>query len=195
MQERERGRLAGAGCAHERDRLARQGGEGEVGDRRALAVIGERDALELDEAARPAGIDRGSIASGRSRTAGSASSTAKNSASRGASMNTRLTKRTKRSSWPTTMAARFTNITMSPIVARPSRCSQIPATKIASSASVVEARVITATTAHHDSTGICAASRRSTTSRSPDTSASTRAKPCTRAMLPSVSEARSARSV
>ena len=40
---------------------------------------------------------------------------------------------------------------------------------------VVEARVSTETTAHHDSTGICAPSRRSTTLRSPSTSASTRA--------------------
>ena len=59
---------------------------------------------------------------------------------------------------------------------------------------VVAALVSTATTAHHDSTGICAASRSSAMVRSPVTSASTRAKPCTRATLPSVSDARSARS-
>src|SRR5437763_96662 len=68
----------------------------------------------------------------------------------------------------------------------------MPARKIASSVSVVDARVSTAITAHHDSTGICAASKLSTTLRRPVTSASTRAKPCTSAMLPSASEARSA---
>ena len=63
-----------------------------------------------------------------------------------------------------------------------------------SSVMVVEARVSTVMIAHHDSTGICAPSSRSTTMRSPITSASTRAKLCTSATLPSASEARSARS-
>ena len=57
MQQRERGRLAGAGRADQRHGLARQRREGEVGDRGALAVVGERDAGELDQAAQPAGID------------------------------------------------------------------------------------------------------------------------------------------
>ena len=60
---------------------------------------------------------------------------------------------------------------------------------------VVAARVSTAATAHHVSTGICAASSESTSSRSADTSTSTRAKLCTTAILPSVSAAVSARSV
>ena len=61
-------------------------------------------------------------------------------------------------------------------------------------ASVVDARVRTVTTAHHDSTGNCAASSCSLTDCSARTSDSTRAKLCTSAMLPSASEARSARS-
>ena len=72
--------------------------------------------------------------------------------------------------------------------------SQMPTTKIDSMVSVVEARVSTAQIAHHDSTGICAPSSLPTTLRRPVTSASTRAKLCTSATLPSASEARSARS-
>ncbi len=59
---------------------------------------------------------------------------------------------------------------------------------------VVAARVSTAITAHHESTGICAASSLSTTAFNAETSASTRAKLWTSATLPSVSEARSASS-
>ena len=55
---------------------------------------------------------------------------------------------------------------------------------------VVEARVITVTSAHQDSTGICAASSWSATERRPCTSDSTRTKLCTSATLPSASEAR-----
>ena len=58
VQQRQRRRLAGAGRADQRDGLARQRGEGEIGDRGPLAVIGERDVLELDQAAHAAGIDR-----------------------------------------------------------------------------------------------------------------------------------------
>ena len=58
MQQRERGRLAGAGRADQRDGLARQRGEVEVGDRGALAVIGERHVLEFDQPAHAARIDR-----------------------------------------------------------------------------------------------------------------------------------------
>ena len=63
-----------------------------------------------------------------------------------------------------------------------------------STVSVVEALVNTAMTAHQDSTGNCAANRRSLTDLSAVTSDSTRAKLCTKAMLPSASVARSARS-
>ena len=67
----------------------------------------------------------------------------------------------------------------------------MPTMKIDRIVMVVEARVSTAIIAHQESTGICAASRRSTVMRRPDTSASTRAKPCTSATLPSASEVRS----
>ena len=65
---------------------------------------------------------------------------------------------------------------------------------IDSTVNVVDVRVNTTASAHHDSTGICAASRRSTIWRNSMTSASSREKLCTSAMLPSVSDARSARS-
>ena len=65
---------------------------------------------------------------------------------------------------------------------------------MASMVSVVDALVMVETTAHQDSTGICAPSRRPTTARNSRTSSSTRVKLCTSATLPSVSEARSARS-
>ncbi len=71
----------------------------------------------------------------------------------------------------------------------------MPTVKIASTVMVVEARVITVTSAHHDRTGICAASSLSATPRRPATSASTRTKLCTSATLPSASEARAERSL
>ena len=146
--------------------------------------------MELDKAAHAAGIDRiGAVAHG-----GTVSSTSKNSRSRGASMNSWLAKPTACSSRMISMPAKLMKVTISPIVARPCTCSQVPIRKIASSVSVVAARVITVTTAHQDSTGICAASSRSTAFRSAVTSASTRAKLCTSATLPSASDARSARS-
>ncbi len=85
-------------------------------------------------------------------------------------------------------------VTISPIEA--SRCanSQAPSRMIDRMVIVVAARVSTAIKAHQDSTGICAASSLSTTALSSETSASTRAKLCTSATLPSVSEARSASS-
>ena len=58
VQQRERRRFAGAGRADQRDGLAGQRGEAQVGDRRPLAVVGERDVLELHQAAQAAGIDR-----------------------------------------------------------------------------------------------------------------------------------------
>ena len=86
-------------------------------------------------------------------------------------------------------------VTISPMVASPLMLSQMPSRKIASIDIVVAERVSTAIIAHQDSTGICAASSRFTTLRRLVTSASTRAKPCTSAMLPSASEARSASAV
>ena len=65
--------------------------------------------------------------------------------------------------------------------------------KIASTVIVVEARVITVTSAHHDKTGICTASSWSATMRRPCTSSSMRTKLCTSATLPSASEARAER--
>ena len=84
----ERRRLAGAGCADQRDGLAGSAVKAEIGTGGALAVVGKRNVLELDEPAHAAG----SSASGRSRTAGSVSSTSKNSLSRGASITIRLAK-------------------------------------------------------------------------------------------------------
>ena len=60
---------------------------------------------------------------------------------------------------------------------------------------VVEALVSTVASAHHHSTGICAPSSSVPTLRICDTSMSMRAKLWTSAMLPSVSEVRSAWSV
>ena len=60
---------------------------------------------------------------------------------------------------------------------------------------VVEALVSTVASAHHHSTGICAPSSSVPTSRIAFTSMSTRAKLWIRAMLPRVSEVRSAWSV
>ena len=85
-------------------------------------------------------------------------------------------------------------LTIWPTDASPTSLSQVPVSRMASSILVVAARVSTAATAHHDSTGICARSSEFTSPLSADTSSSTRAKLCTTAMLPSVSAAVSARS-
>ena len=85
-------------------------------------------------------------------------------------------------------------VTISPMVASPWMFSQVPTMMIGSTVKVVDVRVSTTASAHHDSTGICAFSRRSTIWRSSMTSFSSREKLCTSAILPSVSEARSARS-
>ena len=69
------------------------------------------------------------------------------------------------------MVAKLTNITISPTVVRPCSCSAMPTVKIASTVMVVDARVMTVTSAHHDSTGICTASSLSATKRRPCTSA------------------------
>ena len=85
-------------------------------------------------------------------------------------------------------------LTISPTEASPLSLRKIPTSRIVSKLSVVAARVSTAATAHHDSTGSCACSSEFTMPLSADTSISTRAKLCTTATLPSVSAAVSARS-
>ncbi|MGY3342135.1 hypothetical protein ACVWYK_000904 [Bradyrhizobium sp. USDA 4470] len=105
-------------------------------------------------------------------------------------MNTLLMKLTTCSSFWISSVAKLTNITISPTELRPCPCSAMPSVKIASTVMVVEARVITVTSAHQDSTGICAASSWSATERSPCTSDSTRTKLCTSATFPSASDAR-----
>ena len=73
-------------------------------------------------------------------------------------MNTLLMKLTTCSSFWISMVAKLTNITISPTVVSPCSCRMMPTVKIASTVMVVEARVITVTSAHHDNTGICTAS-------------------------------------
>ena len=58
MQQRKRRRLAGAGRTNQRDGLSRQGGEIQIDHRGPLAVVGERDVPELDQAVQPTGIGR-----------------------------------------------------------------------------------------------------------------------------------------
>ncbi len=54
------------------------------------------------------------------------------------------------------MVAMLMNITISPTVASPLRCSQVPTRKIDVTVRVAEARVATEASAHQDSTGFCA---------------------------------------
>ncbi len=72
-------------------------------------------------------------------------------------MNTRLTNPTANSSRWITIVAIAMKVTISPIEARPCRCSQVPSMMMARMASVVAARVSTVSAAHQDSTGICGA--------------------------------------
>src|SRR5436309_2469452 len=105
-------------------------------------------------------------------------------------MNTLLMKLTTCSSFWISSVAKLTNITISPTDVSPWSCKAMPNVKIASNVIVVEARVMTVSSAHHDNTGICAASNWSAMERRPCTSDSTRTKLCTSATLPSASEAR-----
>jgi hypothetical protein len=108
-------------------------------------------------------------------------------------MNTLLMKATTCSSFWISMVANETNITMSPTDDSPAWCSEMPTVKIASTVIVVEARVMTVTSAHQPSTGICIDSSWLATERRPCTSSSMRTKLCTSATLPSASEARAER--
>ena len=137
----------------------------------------------------------GSRASGRSRTAGTVSSTSKNSCRRGASISRWLTKLTTASSLPISSVAKLMNMTISPTVVRPGRYMKMPTTRIDRMVSVVQARVATEASAHQDKTGICAPSALAATLRIMFTSTSMRAKLWTSAMLPSVSLVRSATSL
>jgi hypothetical protein len=78
-------------------------------------------------------------------------------------MNTLLMKETTCSSFWISMVANETKVTISPTEVSPSLCSAMPRVKISSTVIVVEARVMTVTTAHHDNTGICTASSLSAT--------------------------------
>ena len=85
------------------------------------------------------------------------------------------------------------NITISPMVASPLRCSQVPSRKIAVTVMVAEARVATEASAHQDSTGFCACEQLLDDARSDRASASMRVKDWMTGTLPSASEACSAR--
>ena len=91
-----------------------------------------------------------------------------------------------------TMPANTMKVTISPMLMRSRWNSHVPNRMMERTVNVVDARVMTATTAHQDSTGNCAASNWLLTVFNAVTSCSTRAKLCTKAMLPSASEARSA---
>ena len=173
VQQRQRGRLAGAGRADQRDGLARQRGEVQVGDRGALAVIGERHVVELDQAAHAAGID--GVRAGRAPPArvehleefAAAAARPWNSAVGEAD---RLLEPDDQHAGEAhegdDLADRREAVDVEP---------DADARRSTARVSVVEARVSTAQIAHHDSTGICAPSSLPTTLRSPITSASMRA--------------------
>ena len=192
VQQRQRRRFAGAGGADQRDGLARQRGEGQIGDRGALAVIGEGDVLELDQSAHAAGIDRiGAVAHRRHgvehveellqprrfhhHVVGEVDHLLELADQHGGEAHEH-----------DDLADRG--------AARAYR-SQMPRIRIASMVSVVDARVITVASAHQASTGIWAPSTWSPSFFMPATSDSMRAKLWTRAMLPSVSVVRSATSL
>ena len=97
--------------------FARRHVEANVADRRPLAVI-EKDTLSnvTRPSSRPA-----SLAPGWSRTPGSVSSTSKNSRSFGIAMNQPIGEAHHLIEPAISMIAKFMNMTISPIVARPCR--------------------------------------------------------------------------
>src|SRR3569833_471733 len=99
----------------------------------------------------------GSIASGRSRTAGTVSASSKNSWSRGRSWNSRLAKPTACSRRVMSNPAKAVKVTISPTEVWPFMLSQMPTTKIGSTVSVVEARVGAAQQHLHQAAGVNAA--------------------------------------
>ncbi len=133
------------------------------------------------------------LAPARSCTAGAVSTISKNSPIFGAWRKSWLTKPTACSSRPMSMVARLMKVTMSPIVASPLRCSHVPVMKIAVTVSVAEARVATEASAHQDRTGFWAASSWWMIPCRAWVSAWMRVKDWMTGMLPSASEACSAR--
>ena len=104
-----------------------------------------------------------------------------------------LMKLTACSSRAISMVAMLMNMTISPMVASPFKCSQVPSRKIAVTVIVAEARDATEASAHQDRTGFCAWSSCWMIMRSERVSASTRVKDWMTGTLPSASEACSAR--
>ena len=136
----------------------------------------------------------GSIASAESRMSGFVSSTSKKSRSFGASIASLLIKDTTCSSLPMINPAKAIKVTISPTVMRFMVNSQAPSTTMHRIVSVVAERVSIVMTAHHDRTGSWALSTRWLIPLRLSTSCCTRAKLCTNATLPKVSDARSAKS-
>ena len=191
MQQRERGGFAGAGRADQRDHFAGLRGEGEIGDGGPLAVIGERDVVEFDPPGQAAGIDRmRDVAHGghgiehveeflqprrlHEHAVDEADDLFEPADQHGGEAHEHHD-----------LADGGEALEEQPGADDEDRQQRDAWSRRASARSAI---------AHHDSTGICAPSSRSTTMRRPITSASMRAKLCTSATLPSASDARSARS-
>ena len=94
------------------------------------------------------------------------------------------------SSRPISINENPTKLTMPPTEILPWTCSAVPSAKIATTVSVLAARVNTDRVAQPLSTGYCAASARAIISRRPRDSSWVRVKLCTTATLPSTSSAR-----
>jgi hypothetical protein len=108
-------------------------------------------------------------------------------------MNRELTKPT--ASWrrPISMVAMPMKLTISPTLARPRRCSQVPIRNMAVTVVVAAARVATEAKAHQERTGFCACSSWWMMPLRARDSASMRVKDWITGTLPRASEACSAR--
>ena len=162
VQQRERGRLAGAGRADQRNGFARQRREREIGDRRPLAVVGERHVGEFDQPAHAAGIDRvGAVAHRRHGIEHLEEfAQARRIHQHAVGEADHLFEADDQERGEIHEGDDLADGRDDPGCG--DRCRR---RKIDSIVSVVAERVSTAITAHQESTGICAASRRSTSSR------------------------------
>ena len=155
MQQAERRRFARAGRADERDGLAGPRREGDVAQREAGAR--HRRSSHARRRRRPRGGRCRSRPGGRRRRA-ACREWRRIRRSCGASRNSTLTKPTICSSRPISMVAKLMKATISPMVARPCRCSQVPSRKMTSSVSVAEARSPPPPAPTRRAPAICAAS-------------------------------------
>ena len=172
LQQRQRRRLARAGRADQRHRLAGRHLEIEIEHALRAGAVAEADVLELDVALH---VARAAPRRLRSVIASLVSSSWKNERSVGACMKMRVTKPDSRSSLPISSCEKPTKLTISPTRGLALRRDSIaPIANTATIVTVEAERVRIVSRPHQVSTGYCAASNSAISPRSALISADSR---------------------